>query len=637
MTVSLTARLNLYRCHCAAGFVSQHCEVDYDECASSPCLNSGVCAESGTHAADGSGTHTSYESQGIPPDMYACNCTDGWEGDNCADDIDECESAPCNNGASCYQTEEPGGFNCNCSAGWEQSAGTTCLGDIDECSSEPCENNFMCNASWPTVAPDSFACACMVGYEGNRCEMDIDECLSSPCIYNGSCMESNAHSTIAADAYSCNCTAGREGDNCADDADECVSSPCLHGGLCLDSHRARTIAFAACWQFDSWAEEVTNCGAQNEACWSESSASFEAFMECYQEPLGSIEDICWRHDEWADAAPACGAQNEDCWQASDTLGQFVACYSGPAQPDVEQQCWQYDTWAEELTKCGVHNEACWHASERFEDFEACYSMRPDGENYFMAIDEYSCRCVDGWQGANCGVDVDECHSDPCVHSNLCVESADRTCAAADVLSVSAEGIEEPTITDGDLSTFFVAPAPTRSVRQFMTVNFSQSCVLRGLTVHWQHMPFRIAVQTLSTTGAWMDDSGYEILSDRVHNWTQLTLTTTRVARVDADESVRLALLPQNTSQSIGVYEIQANLDDEVIPHADAYACVCTVGWEGHNCDQDVDECQSSPCLNDAGCASSSPLVPVDSYNCTCKSLQNPMPCIAGGLPLVAAC
>ena len=32
---------------------------------------------------------------------YTCECADGYEGRDCEDDINECDSNPCQNGGSC--------------------------------------------------------------------------------------------------------------------------------------------------------------------------------------------------------------------------------------------------------------------------------------------------------------------------------------------------------------------------------------------------------------------------------------------------------------------------------------------------------------------------------------------------------
>ena len=46
---------------------------------------------------------------------YNCTCADGWEGQNCTDDIDECESDPCQHGGTC--NDAVNSFNCSCTSG----------------------------------------------------------------------------------------------------------------------------------------------------------------------------------------------------------------------------------------------------------------------------------------------------------------------------------------------------------------------------------------------------------------------------------------------------------------------------------------------------------------------------------------
>ena len=59
-----------------------------DDC-DPPCENGGVCTSSGT-----------------------CDCADGWEGETCEDDIDDCEPNPCLNGGTC--TDHTAAFECAC-------------------------------------------------------------------------------------------------------------------------------------------------------------------------------------------------------------------------------------------------------------------------------------------------------------------------------------------------------------------------------------------------------------------------------------------------------------------------------------------------------------------------------------------
>lgn len=70
--------MNGFSCTCLAGYTGILCEINYNECGSSPCRNGGICAD-GVNA-------------------YLCVCKAGYTGQNCEVDIDDCQQAPCKNG-----------------------------------------------------------------------------------------------------------------------------------------------------------------------------------------------------------------------------------------------------------------------------------------------------------------------------------------------------------------------------------------------------------------------------------------------------------------------------------------------------------------------------------------------------------
>eukprot|EP01052_Picozoa_sp_SAG31_P037374 SAG31_NODE_4817_length_2935_cov_2.091678_2_plen_712_part_00 len=381
-----------YRCTCVAGFASGLCEYDYigeftaectvfessdsssltgncdidvDECASSPCINGATCTESAVESE-------------VSFHAYQCTCVDGFANGvceydyiseyeqecivmestqmvnltgNCDIDVDECASSPCQNNATCHnyvsdyecdcqeiinpRTGEreawegehceieifvcdededdcdplyavchhlgPGLHDCECHVGWDGD-GFTC-NDIDECASDPCTNGATCTESScdPSSFPDgtecssvdeglppidSYSCACVAGFAnglcfegwdakadeyteayhtectvalGGHCDVDIEECVSSPCANGAGCTDSHSGTfnseSISYDAFSCACRAGfangvcaydfieevaeecavNEGAICDMDVDECASRPCANNATCLDS------------------------------------------------------------------------------------------------------------------------------------------------------------------------------------------------------------------------------------------------------------------------------------------------------------------------------------------------------------------------------------------------------------------
>lgn len=47
---------------------------------------------------------------------YSCSCVSGYDGDNCENEIDECGSNPCQNGAQCINLLNE--YQCNCTDGY---------------------------------------------------------------------------------------------------------------------------------------------------------------------------------------------------------------------------------------------------------------------------------------------------------------------------------------------------------------------------------------------------------------------------------------------------------------------------------------------------------------------------------------
>jgi hypothetical protein len=178
-------------CACVKGFTGASCEVNIDECASSPCSH-GACVDRDA--------------------AYTCQCEAGWDGVNCGVDIDECGSDPCSPSGSCLESRSESGsvpaneYRCVCAAGF---ANGTCPYDFIEEYKELCTVDL-----------------------GGACDIDVDECASHPCQNGASCVD--AVEAVGIDSYSCTCAAGWEGPNCVGNIDDCSSDPCLNGGTCND-------------------------------------------------------------------------------------------------------------------------------------------------------------------------------------------------------------------------------------------------------------------------------------------------------------------------------------------------------------------------------------------------------------------
>ncbi|KAM8952476.1 sushi, nidogen and EGF-like domain-containing protein 1 isoform 2-T2 [Pelodytes ibericus] len=246
-----------YYCLCPYPFTGRHCETGMrGPCSSGPCHNGGTCFHYlGKYKCDCppnySGRHCEMELGCGPPEQvkyaqmivtstwpggraeYHCNdgyilstpnntrvCSeDGmWSEPPECEEIDECASQPCRNGAVCK--DRVSHFLCHCQEGY---SGKLCELERNECLSDPCKNGGSCQD-----LPGAFLCICPEGFTGSQCEMELDGCDSSPCQNGGICEN-------LAGSYLCVCPRGFYGYHCQTVSDLCILNPCGSRGVCVSN------------------------------------------------------------------------------------------------------------------------------------------------------------------------------------------------------------------------------------------------------------------------------------------------------------------------------------------------------------------------------------------------------------------
>ena len=220
------------------GYTGDQCDQDINECESTPCLQNSTCVDL--------------------PNGYRCECQPGTVGSMCELTLDACSSHPCHHNGQCQSKDFGANFTCTCRDGFE---GDLCEINIDECASSPCQNGGKC-----IDRKAHFECVCPLGMVGHVCEHDVDDCAPNPCEHlEATCVDrtndfqclcppgfagsrcelemdeclsqpcvGNATCMDRVNGYLCKCPPGLGGINCDIDLDECNSSPCQHGGMCTD-------------------------------------------------------------------------------------------------------------------------------------------------------------------------------------------------------------------------------------------------------------------------------------------------------------------------------------------------------------------------------------------------------------------
>ena len=76
--------INSFICNCSTDYSGSECEMNIDDCLSSPCASTGQCVD------------------GV--DSFICSCEPGYTGQLCQTNIDDCENRLCMFGWSNFLT-----------------------------------------------------------------------------------------------------------------------------------------------------------------------------------------------------------------------------------------------------------------------------------------------------------------------------------------------------------------------------------------------------------------------------------------------------------------------------------------------------------------------------------------------------
>ncbi|XP_052775111.1 uncharacterized protein LOC128213450 [Mya arenaria] len=185
----------------------------------------------------------------------ACTCIEGWTGNECSEDVNECVETPdiCDNTANTKCVNVDATYQCECKDGYTDVSGL--CADIDECLEDPC--NQEC-----TNTDGSYFCYCNPGFteQNNVCKPCTDNTFGTNCFGACNCESSNVENASQfCDTVNgtCLCNQFWTGVTCNDDINEClIPSICANkpnsgchntrGGFICDCKRGYKLENSIC-------------------------------------------------------------------------------------------------------------------------------------------------------------------------------------------------------------------------------------------------------------------------------------------------------------------------------------------------------------------------------------------------------
>ncbi|XP_041880520.1 sushi, nidogen and EGF-like domain-containing protein 1 isoform X9 [Corvus kubaryi] len=569
-----------------------------------PCLNGGKCIEDCI--------------TGNP--SYTCSCLAGFTGKRCHVDVDECLSHPCQNGATCLNGA--GSFTCRCPPGFR---GNNCESAESPCESRVCQNGGSCQVENRTAS-----CLCQSGYTGVDCQTEVNECESSPCLNGGHCIdlvdnytcvclepfvgqrcETDSSSCedrscqnrqtcnyIRPGRYICTCSPGYYGNNCQYGGPRmpgaCLSHPCQNAGSCLETERGYVCECQEGYTGQDCRDQLSEgCECRN------GGSCLEGNVTVCQCLPGFFGLLC----EFEVTTTPCNMNTQcpDGGYCMEYGGSYLCvCHTNygtnhtmPSPCDSEP-CLNGGS-------CKVHDDS--YICECPQDFLGmhCEKAKPrlcstgpcrNGGTCREADGEYHCTCPYRFTGKHCEIGKpDPCASGPCQNGGTCFHYIGKykcDCPPG-YTGRHCEIVPSPC---------FLSPCENGATCEDLSGGYACTCSVGYVGKHCQfevdcgipsevkHAQASFNSTKVGSLAEYQCELGY-ILSQHNHP---------RVCRVPGVWS------DPPECDEIDECQSQPCLNGgQCKDRVSAFLCLCEPGYTGYHCELDVDECQSEPCKNSGTC------------------------------------
>uniref|UniRef100_A0A8D1Q859 Protein crumbs homolog 1 n=1 Tax=Sus scrofa TaxID=9823 RepID=A0A8D1Q859_PIG len=403
----------------------------------------------------------------------------------------------------------------------------------------------------------------LISIKNSFCNRNDTKCRSNSCPNNSTCKNFSKDN-------SCHCsdTAINLDKDCDDEKDPCFSSPCPGNATCVSTPGERRF-LCTCPPGYSGATcdtAVSFCGTNS--CQHGGICGQDPVHPVCICPAGYAGRFCeLDHDECGSSPCRNGAMCQDgingysCFCVPGYQGRHCdlevdECVSDPCKN--EATC---------LNEIGRYTCLCPHNYSGVNcelEVEECWSQPClNGATCRDAAGSYACDCAPGFLGDRCELDTDECASGPCLHGGLCMDGANSyscNCTGSGFTGTRCETLMLPC---------WSKPCHNNATCEDGTDNYTCHC-WPGYT----GAQCESHVDTCSSNPCPPDGECVELSSEQGH-------------------------LVQPLSPSSR-------------PEASGYICICPPGRTGIHCEEDLDECSSSPCKNGGTCENLT-----GNYTCRC--------------------
>ena len=552
--------------------------------------------------------------------------------------------------------------------------------DINECDPDPCQNNATCRESGndSSVELGEYTCDCLPGYNGTNCEEDINECAlmdvtpeyelvnylkttNGRVTWNTNCREicENAGMTCTREGIK-NLMIQDPTDPCRLQIDffsDLLSIPAneIQCRQCATDPKDFDYSY---WPTPNADSTLRNCysgglaqdltGAINKyeiiynTQWNEAEA-----YDCETKPGNMVEHTADYHNFVCNCVnfnPIPCKNNATCVESSTNSSILASDYYCACPPRYSgKNCTDFD-----IDECDPN--PCQNGATCTESFT----------NLHTAIGEYTCDCPSGYAGDNCEIDIDECHVNPSNHIVTHARSADANAGTSNEFASSCSDIcqaQGAMVCNTDLFSDILgntqgATGVARSRCQMQVdvflpiygVDVGGTLIADGTTqgatdpIDWicskcpqlQSEPMRAqSTNPDCFPGVYygenptdptlthhilfwnmaLDPNGYDCESKASHNVKHVICECTTV----------------NPCQN-GAICSESGTNSSVMPAE--YNCECPSGYNGTNCEEDINECEVNPCQNGAMCSESgtNSSVELGEYTCDCLPGYNGTNC-----------